>query len=258
VREKHDAQLFTIDDVGGPPQNIDSQNAEPPKKRRKPLRVDEILGTVPTDPQSRPSIPSHNSKTRRKNPFKLPEPVEEKSSYDVWTRVVEVAAPKDLPPPAILPYSKSKPAKAPSTIRSTAHLLRPRDKVKSVKVAEAGQSYNPTLEDWEGLIHRTAEEEEERLAKIAQKEWVAQAEEAETPAAVDEENTDGEGEKGESFLGRPVQIRRKTTAQRNKQARQAEMVLYTLIPETGTNTFRNDYVRLSSRDGNRFRISTRL
>ena len=150
-----------------------------------------------------------------------------------------------MPAPAILPYSKSKPAQAPSTIRSTARLLRPREKVKAVTVAEGGQSYNPTLEDWETLIHRTAEEEQNRLLKIAQKEWVALPEEAETPLPVNEES-ESEDQLGESFLRKPVQIRRKTAAQRNKQARHAELVNTSPIPagDSGLIRFRNVYVRL--------------
>ena len=93
-------------------------------------------------------------------------------------------------------------------------------------MAESGQSYNPTLEDWEELIHRTAVEEQGRLSKIAQKEWVAQGEEVETPGPVNEES-ESEEEVKESFLGKPVQVRRKTTAQRNKQARHAELVPWT-------------------------------
>jgi hypothetical protein len=150
-----------------------------------------------------------------------------------------------LPPPAILPYSKSKPAQAPSTIRSTARLLRPREKVKAVTVAEGGQSYNPTLEDWETLIQRTAEEEQNRLLKIAQKEWVALPEEAETPLPVNEES-ESEDQVGESFLRKPVQIRRKTAAQRNKQARHVELVNTSPAPagDLGLIQFRNVYVRL--------------
>ena len=221
VREKPDSQLFTIDEVGGTHTTVEDHDFEPPKKRRKPLRVDEILGK--TDPKPKNSIPSYTPKTPRQRPSKPAQPAEENLSYDVWTKINEIPAPKDLPPPAILPYSKSKPAQAPSTIRSTARLLRPREQVKAVKVAESGQSYNPALEDWETLIHRTAEEEQGRLLKIAQKEWVAVPEEAETPGPVNEES-ESEEQPGESFLRKPVQIRRKTTAQRNKQARHAELV----------------------------------
>ena len=206
--------------------SVDEHGSEPPKKRRRPLRVDEILGT--TDPEPKKSIPSYSLKSQVPLWSKSEKHVEEKSSYDVWTKVNEIPAPKDLSPPATLPYSKSKPAQAPSTIRSTAHLLRPREQVEAVKVPEGGQSYNPTLEEWEQLINRTAEEEEDRLLKIAQKEWVARPEEAETPVPVDEES-ESEEEGRESFLRRPVLVRRKTTAQRNKQTRHAELVAHLVI-----------------------------
>lgn len=223
VREKPDSQLFSIDDVGVA-HAVEQHESEPPKKRRKPLRVDEILGTV--DPEPKKSIPPYHPRNQRPLPSKSElQPVEEKSSYDVWTKIDEIPAPKDLSPPAILPYSKSKPAQAPSTIRSTARLLRPRKQVEAVKVPEGGQSYNPTLEDWEQLIERTAEEEQERLLKIAQKEWVPPPEEAETPVPANEQSdSEREDEVRESFLRKPVQVRRKTTAQRNKQARHAELV----------------------------------
>lgn len=151
---------------------------------------------------------------------------EKKETYDVWNKVEVIPAPKDLPPPATLSYSKSVPAQAPRTIRSTQRLLRPRDKVKAVTVASGGQSYNPTLEDWEETINRTALEEEERLAKIAKKEWVPQPEEeVETPAAENDDISENEKEASETFLSKPVQVRRKTKAQRNKQAREAEQVI---------------------------------
>ena len=150
---------------------------------------------------------------------------ETKGTYDVWNKVEVIPAPKDLPPPAILPYSKSVPAQVPPTIRSTERLLRPREKVKAVTVAEGGQSYNPTLEDWEDIIQKTAVEEQQRLDKIAFKEWVPQPEEeVETPAHEDEDSEEEKEETTESFLNKPVQVRRKTTAQRNKQIRVAEQV----------------------------------
>ena len=131
------------------------------------------------------SIPSHIPKNKRQIAPKPSKPTKEKKeTYDVWTKVDVISAPKDLPPQDILSYSKSVPAQAPPTIRSTQRLLRPRDKVKAVTVASPGQSYNPTLEDWEEAINRTATEEQQRLEKIARKEWVPQPEEkVETPAA---------------------------------------------------------------------------
>jgi hypothetical protein len=231
VREKPDSELFSIDEVGGPaPVDIDT---EPPKKRRKPLKVDEILGTTDT----KPSIPSYTPKNKRPTTSvaQVKPPAEKKEAYDVWNKVDVIPAPKDLPPPAILPYSKSVPAQAPTTIRSTRRLLRPRDKVQAVTVASGGQSYNPTLEDWEDIINKTAVEEQQRLDRIAFKEWVPQPEEeeeVETPAAEDEDSEEEQGAT-ESFLRAPVQVRRKTTSQRNKQAREAEKV--TTPPITNDN-----------------------
>ena len=150
-------------------------------------------------------------------------PEQEKKGYDVWTKEDVIPAPKDLPPPATLLYGKRVPARVPSTMTSTKNLLRPREDALTMTVAEGGQSYNPSLEDWEELIYRTAKEEQTRLAKIAQKEWVPQPVEEETPLA---KSDDEESEPTENFLGKPVQVKRKTRAQRNKEARQAEMVIY--------------------------------
>jgi hypothetical protein len=200
---------------------------EPPKKRRKPLKVDEILGTT----QTKSSIPSHIPKNKRQIATKPTKPVEEKKeTYDVWNKVEVIPAPKDLPPPATLSYSKSVPAQAPPTIRSTQRLLRPRNKVNAVTVASSGQSYNPTLEDWEETISRTALDEQQRLERIAKKVWVPQPEEeVETPAAENDNISEEEEETSGTFLGKPVQVRRKTKSQRNKQVREAEQVYSPLL-----------------------------
>ena len=132
-----------------------------------------------------------------------------------------ISAPEDLPPPATLPYAKKFPALPPGTLRSKNHLLRSSN--TAVSVAEAGQSYNPALEDWEDIIERTTIKEQKRLQHIARKEWVAKAEEVETPAPVEESEGEDE-EPTESFLAKPVQVKRKTRAQRNKEARQVEQV----------------------------------
>jgi hypothetical protein len=219
VREKSDAELFAIDDVGAPEDAVDV-DVEPPKKRRKPLKVDEILGMTDTKQKISSYIPKSQRPVEKK-----PEIVEEKETYDVWTKVDVIPAPQDLPPPAILPYSKSKPAQPPTTLRSTKHLLRPRETVDAVTVADGGQSYNPALEEWQVLINRKAIEEQDRLDKIAAKEWVPQPEDVETPAPEDsDEESEDEKTEGESFLAKPVQIKRKTQAQRNKRVRQIEQV----------------------------------
>jgi nucleolar protein 53 len=145
----------------------------------------------------------------------------------VWNKVDTIPAPKDLPPPAVLPYSKSAPAQAPTTLQSSKRRLRHRE--KAVSVPEGGQSYNPTLEEWEDIINRTAIKEQHRLADIAKRERVATPESDDgTPAQDDEEREEEEEQRGESYLGKPVQLRRKTRAQRNKQARLAEEVLLLL------------------------------
>jgi hypothetical protein len=208
------------------------------------------LGTAGT----KSSIPSHIPKNKRQIATKPTKPVEEKKeTYDVWNKVEVIPAPKDLPPPATLPYSKSVPAQPPPTIRSTQRLLRSRDKVKAVTVASSGQSYNPTLEDWEETINRTATEEQQRLEKIAKKEWVAQPEEVETPAA-DDNISEDEEETSETFLGKPVQVRRKTKSQRNKQAREAERVYSSFTKLTTRNVYLN-LRKLLNRNGNNFQIS---
>jgi hypothetical protein len=220
VKEKPDAELFSIDEVGVSPEAVAKADSEPPKKRRKPLKVDEILGTT----ENQPSISAHTPKNQRQIATKPTKPTEEKEGHDVWNKVDVIPAPKDLPPPATLSYSKSVPALVPSTMRSTKRLLRPRDGVKAVTVAEGGQSYNPTLEEWEGFIDYNAVSEQERLDKIARKEWVPQPEEVESPVVENEESED-EQEPSESFLGKPVQVHRKTRAQRNRKARVAEQVV---------------------------------
>lgn len=183
--------------------------------------MDKTLGTI----EMRTPIPSHVPKAQKQPEIQQIEPVKEAESYDVWTKVDSISAAPDLPPPATLPYAKAFPALPPSTIRSSQRMLRPRTAIKAVTVAEGGQSYNPSLEDWESLVDRTAEGERIRLQKQARKEWVPKAEEAETPAAEDNSEDEDEDEPSESFLGKPVQVRRKTRAQRNKEARQKQGVL---------------------------------
>ena len=58
VREKSDAKLFAIDDVGAAEDTVDV-DAQPPKKRRRPLKADEILGTT----DEKPKISSRISKS---------------------------------------------------------------------------------------------------------------------------------------------------------------------------------------------------
>jgi Nop53 (60S ribosomal biogenesis) len=144
----------------------------------------------------------------------------------VWNKIHENPTPEDVPPPATLLYAKSIPAQPPSTIRSDRHLLRPRKAVKAVTVPDEGQSYNPTLEGWSDLIQRTAVEEQKRLDKIAQKEWVPEPEPEtlDTPKIENMSEDELEEQTGETFLAKPVQLVRKTRSQRNKQLRQLEQV----------------------------------
>jgi Nop53 (60S ribosomal biogenesis) len=220
VREKPDAELFSIDPVGAPSDEIEAQTAtEPTKKRRKPLHVDQVLGITDSNQPIQSYIPK-NKRPKVAPPEKPPK--EETASFDVWTKEDIIPAPKDLPPPATLPYSKSRPPKAPPTIRSKERALRSQQKAQNVVVAAAGQSYNPTLEDWEQLIETTAEGEQQRLHKIAKKERVATPEEGQTPedSAEEDEEEENQVDNGESFLGKPVRTVRKTRAQRNRQARE--------------------------------------
>jgi nucleolar protein 53 len=217
VKEKTDAELFAIDDTGAGADDV-NVNVQPPKKRRKPLRVDEILGTV----DAKPSIPSHIPKHQRARATKS-ETSEDMDSYDVWTKVDVIPTPEGLPPPATLPYLKIKPAKPPATLRSMKQLLHPPESVLPVTVADRGQSYNPALEDWEHLVNRKTIEEKARLDKIAQKEWVPVSDHAETPAGEDL-GSEVEENAGSSFLGKPVKAIRKTKTQRNKQLRQVQQV----------------------------------
>lgn len=215
IREKSDADLFSVDDVGTQP-GEPTEVVEPPKKRRKPLHVDQVLGIT----EQKLVIPSHIPKSQRQRvPAKPEVPEQPKESYNVWTREEVIPAPEGLPPPATLPYGKKLPALPPPSLRSKQRLLRTTD--TAVKVADPGQSYNPTLEEWEVLIDRTASEEKKRLEDIARKEWVPHPEDVETPAH-DQESSDEEEETTESYLGKPVQVKRKTRAQRNKEARHAE------------------------------------
>lgn len=220
VREKPDTELFSIDPVGAPSSEIAQTTAEP-KKRRKPLHVDQVLGTTDTNQPIQSYVPK--SKRPKVAPPEKPEKKEKKSFYG-WTKEDVIPSPDDLPPPATLPYAKSRPAKAPPTIRSTERTLRSRQ--ENVVIAAAGQSYNPTLEDWEQLIENAAEGEQQRLHKIAEKERVATPEEAQTPEEEESEEEEEENQlhKGESYLGKPVKTIRKTTAQRNRQARELERV----------------------------------
>jgi len=236
VREKPDAELFSIDTAGAAPEQAARLEAEPPKKRRKPLHIDQVLGTTDSGRPIQSYVPKN--KRPRPAPIEKPEP-EHKESYDVWTKEDMIAAPENLPPPATLPYSTSLPAKAPSTMRSERRLLRSRDKAQNVVVPAAGQSYNPTLDDWEDLINNTAEQEQQRLVKIAEKERVAEPEEEEAPQAEISQSEEEETEKSESFLGKPVKTIRKTRAQRNRQAREMERV--TASFRERELTFRNVY-----------------
>jgi hypothetical protein len=220
VREKADAELFSIDDTGAAPEDAVTPDPESPKKRRrKPLKVDEILGTTET----KLSIPSRTPKTTTRQLFVKAPKAEDKKSYDVWTSVEQPSMSDDLPPPAILPYSKKVPALPPTTIRSTKHLTRNPDSKEAVSVANGGQSYNPAFEEWKNLIDTSAGKEQERLAKIAQLEWVPEPQYVEMSDVEDEESE--EEEPSESFLAKPVSVVRKTKSQRNKQVRRLEQVL---------------------------------
>jgi nucleolar protein 53 len=219
VREKADAELFSIDDTGAVPENAVTLDSESPKKRRrKPLKVDEILGTTET----KVSVPSRTPRTTTRQLVVKEPKAEEKKSYDVWTPVEQPSLSDDLPPPAILPYSKKVPALPPTTIRSTKHLIRNPESKEAVAVANGGQSYNPAFEEWKNLIDTSAEKEQERLARIAQREWVPEPQDVEMSDAEDEEEE--EEEASESFLAKPVSVVRKTKSQRNKQVRHLEQV----------------------------------
>jgi hypothetical protein len=91
-----------------------------------------------------------------------------------------------------------------------------------VSVADGGQSYNPAFEEWKNFIDTSAEKEQERLAKIAQLEWVPEPQDVEISDI--EEDSETEEEPKESFLGKPVAVIRKTKSQRNKQVRRQEQV----------------------------------
>lgn len=219
IREKSDAELFTINENR---EDVITTPTEPSRKRRRPLNVDEILGIR----ESTLSVPIHNpSKKEHQAEAETKKSVVPKKPDDVWNVLQEDPIPKDIPPPATLLYAKSVPAVPPSTIRSRRRMLRAETKVPAVTVPSKGQSYNPAFEDWAELINETAAKEQKRLNEVARKEWVPDPE-AEHPALepVPNEETEEEAEMVENFLGKSVQVRRKTRTQRNKQRRILEQV----------------------------------
>jgi Nop53 (60S ribosomal biogenesis) len=135
-----------------------------------------------------------------------------------------------VPPPATLLYAKSMPALPPPTLRSTQRMLRSRTGVPAVAIADKGQSYNPAYDDWTELINNTASYEQKRLDKIAKQEWVPEPE-PEAPVKESGHADTQEDDEGKvSFLGKPVELRRKTRAQRNRQRRVLEEVACCLSP----------------------------
>ncbi|VVT55763.1 uncharacterized protein SAPINGB_P004726 [Magnusiomyces paraingens] len=143
-----------------------------------------------------------------------------------------------------------KPQSAPSTLREAPiniHDPEAREESilasnKTIKIPDAGKSYNPTIEDWKALIElehgREAKREEERKALEEQKAKIQllidtyddNGELSDEDDESDEEDDEEEEEEEESkeeeagslSVNPPVKAKKKTRTQRNRQRRHAE------------------------------------
>lgn len=250
VAEKPSEELFTIDTTGS--QEI--QKAY--RKQHKPLKSDEILA-------QRSAIPAVDSRKRPSNSKvtdgiiepKTKKPKSDWVSHKEWLRLKKVAAEgnpvaqsetsatydpwADTPEPNPLDDSKfdflekPKPVVAPPTIKQPPISLAANGKpVPSVKNPHAGQSYNPTFEDWDRLLREEGEKEVEAEKKRLEEQ---RKEEERQRLIAEAQNDDGEvksddesaWEGFESEYEKPEWLNkkrpeRKTKAQRNKIKRRKE------------------------------------
>ncbi|KAL2002941.1 hypothetical protein VTN02DRAFT_5474 [Thermoascus thermophilus] len=250
VAEKPSEELFTIDTTGS--QEIQKQY----RKQHKPLKADEILA-------QRSAIPAVDSRKRPTNSKVTDGIIEPKTkkqksdwvSHKEWLRLKQVAAegkpavkneisttydpwadtkePTPLDDPKFNFLEKPKPIVAPPTIKQAPISLAANGKpVPAVKNPHAGQSYNPSFEDWDKLLTEEGKKEVEAEKKRLEE----QRKEEERQRLIEEaQNDDGEvksddesaWEGFESEYEKPEWLNkkrpeRKTKAQRNKIKRRKE------------------------------------
>lgn len=128
------------------------------------------------------------------------------------------------------------PPKPPVTLKHEPVSLSANVKMPAVRLPDAGISYNPEFEKWEKLLReegeKEVEREKERLRIAAEEERIQRlrdmsdeepAEESESESESEAEEEDGENADGEALEvkeKKKVEARRKTTAQRNREAKQ--------------------------------------
>ncbi|CRG90591.1 RNA exonuclease 4 [Talaromyces islandicus] len=248
VAEKPSEELFTLDVTGDPEVEKTS------RKKRKPLRADEILA-------QRSAIPAVDSR-KRANPKVTDGIIEPKTkkqrsdwvSNKEWDRLRQVA--KDNKPVAkqdgeihdpwgdspevsntdnskfsFLPKTKAK--VAPVTLKAAPISLAANGKrIPAVKKPEGGTSYNPSFEEWDSLLvaegAREVEAEKKRIEE-AEKEAERQRliEEAQGDDGQVKSDDESAWEGFESEYEKPEWLNkkrpeRKTQAQRNKIKRRKE------------------------------------
>lgn len=250
MAEKPSEELFTIDTTGS------DEVRRAIQKKHKPLKADEILAqrsAIPavdthkrlsskvTDGVIEPKAKKHKSdwvskkewlrlkQAAKDGGFKPPKN-EGNDLYDPWG---DAEDPTPLDDPQFDFLEKPKPKVEPDTLRREPISLAANGKlVPSVRIPNAGISYNPAFEDWDHLLNEQGQKE----VKAEKKRLEEEAREQEKKRLVEEaKGDDGEvksddesaWEGFESEYEQPEWLNkkrpeRKTKAQRNKIKRRKE------------------------------------
>lgn len=240
MAEKPSEELFTLDVTGDP--KVEKAS----RKKRKPLRADEILaqrsvipavdsrkrasskvtdGIIePKTKKQRSDWVSNKEWDRLRQVAKDNKPVAKQDGgiqHDLWGDSPEISDPKF----SFLPKTKAK--IAPVTLKTDPISLAANGKrIPSVKKPEGGASYNPSFEEWDSLLvtegAREVEAEKKRIEE-AEKEAERQRliEEAQGDDGQVKSDDESAWEGFESEYEKPEWLNkkrpeRKTQAQRNK------------------------------------------
>ncbi|KAE8134656.1 hypothetical protein BDV38DRAFT_273370 [Aspergillus pseudotamarii] len=249
LAEKPSEELFTFDTTGS------TEIRKAFEKKHKPLKSEEIIAqrsVIPavdtrkrnnskvTDGVLEPKTKKHKSDwvtrkdwLRLKQVAKEGKPIKKDVGGDFYDPWADAEDPTPVEDPQFDFLEKPKPKVAPVTLKEAPISLAANGKaIPAVRTPNAGTSYNPTFEDWDGLLQeqgaKEVEAEKKRLEEERKEEerqrMIAEAKDDDGEVRSDDESA---WEGFESEYETPDWLKkkrpeRKTKAQRNKIKRRKE------------------------------------
>ncbi|OLL22936.1 hypothetical protein NEOLI_005303 [Neolecta irregularis DAH-3] len=230
INEKPNEQLFAIDVCG------DKNAAKNHLRSVKPLKVDEILAAR----SAVKSLTSISSKSSRLVTDGLPRPsgkiskisrVELERLKLIAKRGMTAGSAKTQAAMVAREFHASRdiwslPVESYMTVKHLQHppvrLAENAQKIPAIQIADRGMSYNPVLQEWVDLVHKTAESITEKVPQAMRiRDHATEIQESLEQLHAKEERVDDDMNTEKLAVEEKATAKRKTRVQRNKEAKRA-------------------------------------